>query len=217
MSREAEKNGEYVYILDHFPINGEFTLYECSKRLRALFDRFDYIIRGYFSGHNHYDDIAPVRRYFEPRPIININYIAPSLTSNEVGGVNPSFRQYIIDGKTKNVIDYEQYRLNLTDANLKGVAEWTLSHKATELFNVSDLTEMDKMCSINVEGEYIKKRHCDNADEKTLHDKKEIRKAECTITTDSYHDYYICTEQSMFSGAYFYEMLNDISGEWGLE
>ena len=215
--RQAEKNGEYVYILDHFPINGEFTLFECSKRLRALFDRFDYIIRGYFSGHNHYDDIAPVRRYFEPRPIININYIAPSLTSNEVGGVNPSFRQYIIDSKTKNVIDYEQYRLNLTDANLKGVAEWTLSHKATELFNVSDLSEMDKMCSINVEGEYIKKRHCDNADEKTLHDKKEIRKAECTITTDSYHDYYICTEQSMFSTAYFYELLNDISGEWGLE
>jgi len=215
--RQAEKNGEYVYILDHFPINGEFTLFECSKRLRALFDRFDYIIRGYFSGHNHYDDIAPVRRYFEPRPIININYIAPSLTSNEVGGINPSFRQYIIDSKTKNVIDYEQYRLNLTDANLKGVAEWTLSHKATELFNVSDLSEMDKMCSINVEGEYIKKRHCDNADEKTLHDKKEIRKAECTITTDSYHDYYICTEQSMFSTAYFYELLNDISGEWGLE
>ena len=66
----------------------------------------------------------------------------------------------------------------MTDANLKGVAEWTLSHKATELFNVSDLSEMDKMCSINVEGEYIKKRHCDNVDEKTLHDKKEIRKAE---------------------------------------
>ena len=110
--REAETNGEYVYILDHFPINGEFTLVECSKRLRAIFDRFDYIIRGYFSGHNHLDDIAPVRRYFEPRPIININYIAPSLTSNEGDGLNPSFRQYIIDSNTKQVIDYEQYRLN---------------------------------------------------------------------------------------------------------
>ena len=45
--REAEAKGEYVYILDHFPINGDFTLYECAKRLRALVDRFDYIIRGY--------------------------------------------------------------------------------------------------------------------------------------------------------------------------
>ena len=215
--REAESNGEYVYILDHFPINSEFTLAECSKRLIAIFDRFDYIIRGYFSGHNHLDDIAPVRRYFEPRPIININYIAPSLTPNGEEGLNPSFRQYIIDSNTKQVIDYEQYRLNLTEANLKGQAEWYLSYTATELFNVSDLTEREQMCSINTEGEYIKKRYSDNASEKQMHDKKEILKAECTITTDSYYDYFECTEQSMFTTAYFYKLLNDISGEWGKE
>ena len=215
--REAERNGEYVYILDHFPINGDFTLYECSRRLQALFDRFDYIIRGYFSGHTHLDDIAPVRRYFEPRPIININYIAPSLTTNEGDGLNPSFRIYLLDKETKQVFDYEQYRLNLTDSNLNKEANWYLSHKATELFNVSDLTEMDKMCSIDVEGEYIKKRYSDNASEKKMHDKKEIKKAKCTITTDSYVDYFTCTEQSMFSGAYYNKLLNDISGEWGKE
>ena len=215
--REAESNGEYVYILDHFPINSEFTLAECSKRLIAIFDRFDYIIRGYFSGHNHLDDIAPVRRYFEPRPIININYIAPSLTPNGEEGLNPSFRQYIIDSNTKQVIDYEQYRLNLTEANLKGQAVWYLSYTATELFNVSDLTEREQMCSINTEGEYIKKRYSDNASENQMHDKKEILKAECTITTDSYYDYFECTEQSMFTTAYFYKLLNDISGEWGKE
>ena len=215
--REAEANDEYVYILDHFPINADFILVECSKRLRAIFDRFDYIIRGYFSGHNHYDDIAPVRRYFEPRPIININYIAPSLTPNVGDGINPSFRLYIIDSNTKQIIDYEQYRLNLTEANLMGEAKWNLSHTGTGLFNVSDLTEMDSMCSINVEGEYIKKRYCDNVSEKQIHDKKEIRKAECIITTDSYYDYYLCTEESMFSESYFYKLVNDISGEWGKE
>ena len=215
--REAEANNEYVYILDHFPINSEFTLVECSKRLRAIFDRFEYIIRGYFSGHNHLDDIAPVKRYFEPRPIININYIAPSLTANEGDGIFPSFRQYYIDSSTMQVIDYEQYRLNLTDANLKGVDNWYLSYNAKELFNVTDLTELEKIFSIDVEGEYIKKRYCDNVDEKKTHDKKEIRKAECTISTDSYYDYFVCTEQSMFTKAYFYKILNDISGEWGKE
>lgn len=215
--RQAEIDNEYVYILDHFPINGEFTLVECSKRLRAIFDRFDYIIRGYFSGHNHLDDIAPVKRYFEPRPIININYIAPSLTANEQDGIFPSFRQYYIDSNTKQVIDYDQYRLNLTDANLKGVDKWYLSYTASELFNVTDLTELDKVFSINVEGQYIQKRYCDNVDENKLHDKKEIRKAECCISTDSYYDYFVCTEQSMFTTAYFHKLLNDISGEWGIE
>ena len=211
--REAEKNNEYVYILDHFPINGDFTLYECSKRLRALFDRFDYIIRGYFSGHTHHEDISPVRRYFEPRPIINMNYIAPSLSTIEGG--NPSFRIYTIDSNTKNIIDYEQYRMNLTEANEKGEATWHLSHKATELFNVTDLTEIENMTKINVEGEYIMKRYADTATEKQMHDKKEIKKAKCTITTDSHVDYVKCAEIGLFSTDYFYSVLNDISGEWG--
>ena len=211
--RDAEKNNEYVYILDHFPINGDFTLYECSKRLRALFDRFDYIIRGYFSGHTHKEDISPVRRYFEPRPIININYISPSLSTNDGG--NPSFRIYTIDSNTKNVIDYEQYRMNLTDANEKGEATWHLSHKATELFNVTDMTEIEKMTQINVEGEYIMKRYADSATEKQMHDKKEIKKAKCTITTDSFDDYIKCVELGIFNLDYFYKTLSDISGEWG--
>lgn len=211
--REAEKNNEYVYILDHFPINGDFTLYECSKRLRALFDRFEYTIRGYFSGHTHKEDISPVRRYFEPRPIINVNFIAPSLSTNDGG--NPSFRIYTIDSNTKNVIDYEQYRMNLTESNEKGEGIWYLSHKATELFNVTDLTEIEKMTQIDVEGEYIMKRYADSATEKQMHDKKEIKKAKCTITTDSHNDYVKCAEIGLFSVDYFYNALSDISGEWG--
>ena len=214
--RKAESNNEYVYIVDHFGINSSYMLYECSKRLRALFDRFDYIIRGYFSGHEHVDYFSAVRAYFEPRPIININYVAPSLTTN--GNVNPSFRQYIIDSNTKNIIDYEQYRLNITDANVNGVANWTLSHKATELFNVSDLTEMDKMCSIDVEGDFIIKKYAD-ADQgyKKAHNKKEIKYSKCAIQTDSFHDFYLCSEKSMFTEDYGHELVNLISGEWPVD
>lgn len=211
--RQAEKDGEYAYILYHFPINGDFTLYECAKRLRAIFDRFDYIIRGYFSGHTHKEDIAPIRRYFEPRPIININFIAPSLSTNDGG--NPSFRIYQIDSDSKNVIDYEQYRMNFTASNEKGTAQWYLSHKATDLFNVSDLTHIEEMTQIDVEGEYILKRYADSATEKQMHDKKEIKRAKCTITTDSFKDYYKCTEEGIFTEAFLHDTISDISGEWG--
>ena len=212
--RDAETNGEFVYILDHFPINGDFTLYECSKRMRALFDRFDYTIRGYFSGHTHKEDISPIRRYFEPRPIINLNYIAPSLSTNDGG--NPSFRIYSIDSNTKNIIDYDQYRMNLTSSNEKGIADWYLSHSASSLFNVTDMTQIEEMTKINVEGEYILKRYADSATEKQMHDKKEIKKAQCTITTDSFEDYFKCTEQGIFNLEFFYKTLSDISGEWGI-
>jgi len=141
----------------------------------ALFDRFDYIIRGFFSGHIHTDDIAPVRTYFEPRPIININYIAPPLGTYP--GRNPSFRQFIIDSNTKNLIDYEQYRLNLTDANERRVADWFIAYKATELFNVTDLTELDKIFQIDVDGEYIIQRYTQAVDEKKILHKKKRNKS----------------------------------------
>ena len=212
--RNAEAKGEFVYILDHFPINGHFTLNECSKRLRAIVDRFDYIIRGYFSGHTHLEDISPIRRYFEPRPIININYIAPSLSTHRGG--NPSFRIYTIDSNTKNIIDYTQYRMNLTASNEKGVAVWNVSHLGSELFNVSDMSHIEEMTKINVEGKYILKRYADSASEKKMHDKKEIIKAHCTITTDSFEDYFKCTEQGIFNKDFIYKTLSDLSGEWGI-
>ena len=214
--RQAEKNGEYIYLIDHFPINNHAELTECAQRLRALFDRFDYIIRGFFSGHTHYDDIAPVRTYFEPKPIININFIAPPLTS--YNGRNPSFRQFIIDSNTKNVIDYEQYRLNLTDANEKREANWYIVYRATEMYNVTDLTELDKMFKIDVDGEYIIQRYAEGKDEgKILHNKKEIRIAQCQIQTDTYHDYYVCAADTIFSVEYMYEFLNNLSGEWAIK
>ena len=213
--RQAEKDGEFIYLIDHFPINSNFELTECAKRLIALFDRFDYIIRGFFSGHTHYDDIAPVRTYFEPRPIININYIAPPFGTYP--GRNPSFRQFIIDSNTKNIIDYEQYRLNLTEANEKGEANWYIAYKATELFNVTDLTDLDKIFKLDVDGEYIIQRYAQAKDEKELlHNKKEIRQAQCQIETDHFHEYFVCAYDTIFTPDYLFEFLNDISGEWAI-
>ena len=211
--RQAENNGEYVYLIDHFPINSNFQLTECAQRLRALLDRFDYIIRGFFSGHTHLDDISPVRTYFEPKPIININYIAPPLTTYP--GRNPSFRQFILDSNTKNVIDYQQYRLNLTDANLKREANWYIVYNATQMFKVNDLTELDKIFKIDVDGDYIIQRYAEGKDEKKIvHNKKEINEAQCQIQTDTYHDFYVCAADTIFSKEYFFELLNDLSGEW---
>ena len=214
--RQAEEDGEYIYLIDHFPINSSFQSTECAQRLRALLDRFDYIIRGFFSGHTHLDDISPVKTFFEPKPIININYIAPPITT--FPGRNPSFRQFIIDSNTKNIIDYEQYRLNITDANEKGIAEWYITYKATSLFNVTDLTELDKIFKINVDGDYVIQRYAEGKEEKkVLHNKKEINKAQCQISTDTFHDYYNCVDDKIFSGDFLFELLNDLSGEWAIK
>ena len=214
--RQAEKDGEYIYIVNHFPINDSFESTECAQRLRALIERFNYLIRGIFSGHSHLDDISPVKTFFEPKPIININYVAPPLGTYP--GRHPAFRIYSIDSNSKNIIDYEQYRLNITDANLKGKAEWYITYNATNLFNVTDLSQLDKIFKINVDGDYLIYRYGEGTDaKKLLHNKKEIDKAQCHISTDTFHDYYNCVDNKIFSGDFFFEILNSLSGEWALK
>ena len=83
------------------------------------------------------------------------------------------------------------------------------------MFNVTDLTELDKIFKINVDGEYILQRYAQGKEEdKILHNKNEIRHAQCQIESDTYHDYFLCAADTIFSRDYLWEFLNDISGEW---
>ena len=215
--REAEKNNEFVYILDHIPINGNFYLTECALRMRALIDRFEYNIRGYFTGHTHVDDVVVVKTYFEPRRPITLNYVAPALTTYPY--VYPSFRQYIIDPKTMLIIDYEQYRLNTEEANKSGNPVWKLSHTAKELFNVNHLEEVNKIYNYTVGEKYIQKRVADHSRyKKYLSKESYIKECQCTITEDSYGDWMNCAHPKLdISGAQLFSFLNKLGGKWKKE
>ena len=83
------------------------------------------------------------------------------------------------------------------------------------MFNVSDLTDLDQIFKIDVDGEYIVQRYAEGKDEEEiLHNKNEIRYAQCQLETDTYHDYYVCAADTIFSKDYLWELLNDLSGEW---
>ncbi len=53
---------------------------------------------------------------------------------------------FYVDSDSKSVIDYSQYRLYLKEANAsKNAPTWHIAYKASELFNVTDLTEIKKL------------------------------------------------------------------------
>jgi sphingomyelin phosphodiesterase len=79
--RDAEKNGEVVYILRHIPLGDGFFLEECARRYQAIFDRFEHIIRGQFYGHTHNDEIKIMHSYFNHNHTTGVNFIAPSMTT----------------------------------------------------------------------------------------------------------------------------------------
>lgn len=47
---------------------------------------------------------------------------------------NPSLRLFKYERDTGSLIDIWQYYLNLTEANLAGVAHWEIEYKATETY-----------------------------------------------------------------------------------
>ena len=189
--REAERKKEYVYILNHFPLTGSFSLEECTKRFIALFDRFEYTIRGIFSGHTHKDDIGPVYKYFNKKKMTNLNYICPSLTP--FPNVLPSFRVYEIDSITKEVIDYIQYRFNLDKSNNEKKPYWYIGYRATEFFKVNDMTQFEKILSINPKGDYIINEYAgSNKGINLANNEKAIKRAQCILKTDSFLDFHKC-------------------------
>jgi sphingomyelin phosphodiesterase len=79
--RQAEKDGEIIYLVSHIPPGDVTLLSECSKRLKAVIERFSHIIRGQFYGHTHYDELKVMTNYFDNSKVSSISYIAPSLTT----------------------------------------------------------------------------------------------------------------------------------------
>jgi len=66
-----------------------------------------------------------------------INFINPALTTMPMQ--NPSFRVYEMNSENFNIIDFIDYRLNLTKSNQQRKAFWYKSLRFTEFFNISEL------------------------------------------------------------------------------
>ncbi|CAG2108614.1 unnamed protein product [Medioppia subpectinata] len=147
----SELTGEKVHIIGHIPPGSNDCLQVWSKNYNRIVNRFESTISGQFFGHTHQDEFelfyetTPAPRagvYIRPT---NVAYIGPSLSA--FGNVNPGYRIYTIDGDRENstfqVLDYETYYLNLTDANIHRDSkpiEYKLSYSAREAYGLQDLS-----------------------------------------------------------------------------
>ena len=187
----AENNNEFVFIINHFPLNGEFTLTECAKRFQALFDRYEYIIRGIFSGHTHRDDIEGISEYFNKDKIIHLNFVAPQLTTYDYK--LPSYRIYTIDDETKQVLDYEQFRFNLTKSNEAGSPYWFSAYNASDFYNVANLSEYNKIINFEKMDDYVYNQYSGSKIGETYKNNTDmIKAAKCIMTTNNFDEYFEC-------------------------
>ena len=188
----AEDHKEFVYILNHFPLNGEFTLTECGKRFQALFDRYEYVIRGIFSGHTHRDDIQGITEYFNKNKVIHLNYVAPQLTTYSYK--LPSYRIYTIDNETKQILNYEQFRFNLSKSNEENKPNWFLAYNATTFYNVTNMLEYNKIIKeFSNWGQYVFNQNSGSKNAlKLMNNEEKIKNAKCIMRTNNFDEFFKC-------------------------
>jgi len=131
-AREAQ---EKVLIIGHIPSGLTFEGPYVQNYL-DLVTTFSDVVAGQFFGHTHEDQFEVVND-INGSPV-GVLYIAPSVTT--FANRNPSFRFYQYDTSTFEVLDYYQYIMNLTDANLTDKPQWVLEYSALSEYSMTDLS-----------------------------------------------------------------------------
>ena len=122
-----------VYLLNHIPFysNGMVANVQGAYDLVANEPR----IRGIFEGHEHIDNFHLM--YDKNNEPSQIAFSPPALVP---GQTNPSFRVYHVDPNSWEVMDFDQYRMNLTGSNLAHEVTWHLAYQARNRFKLRDLS-----------------------------------------------------------------------------
>ncbi|KAL0206767.1 hypothetical protein P9112_012478 [Eukaryota sp. TZLM1-RC] len=113
------------------------------NRLMNILKKNADLIIGYLAGHEHTDSFRVMRNenghsfpvFAAPAILVEAHDVA------KVGhlGNNPGVRLFKYDRATGDLLDYEQYWMNLTLSNEKGVALWNLEYRASSFFGIENL------------------------------------------------------------------------------
>ena len=139
--KQAEKNGWDVHIILHIPIGNDFSIGIWDQIFNALVERYQNNIRAIFSAHTHNDHLIFHRTKANNEEVLKTQFVGPSLTT--FSNLNPSFRVFTVDQDTNEIIDYTQYRLNLTKYNQIGPSatlQWDVAYTFKAQYNMPDLS-----------------------------------------------------------------------------
>nr|XP_024214780.1 acid sphingomyelinase-like phosphodiesterase 3b [Halyomorpha halys] len=112
-----------------------------SKQYIKLVRRFSNIIVGQFFGHLHSDTFRVIYDEMGEKPI-NWILMAPAVSPKRTssGANNPGIRLYKFETTTGQVLDYTQYYLDLSSANLRDEPDWRTEYNLTSYYGLTEVT-----------------------------------------------------------------------------
>lgn len=193
---QAEKDGERVHIISHVPSNDEFCFFNWGKEYARIVERFAHIIAGQFNGHTHDEDIIVYFNSQNRSEALNIAFVGGSTTTFTY--LNPNYKIFDVDPTTFNVLNYETWVYNLTEANLtpNDPPRWYKLYDFKTAYSVSSLDpndvadlvgRMTKESGLLQEYYRFKKREADPAVATGCNRKCELANL-CYVVTSSYGD-----------------------------
>ncbi|XP_041359012.1 acid sphingomyelinase-like phosphodiesterase 3b isoform X2 [Gigantopelta aegis] len=148
---DAKSKGLKVYIISHIPpgafertsLKIKWFYPEYNQPYLDILRRYSDVILAQFYGHGHTDSFRIL--YNKTGYPINALYLSPAVTPWKsslpgTGSNNPALRLYYYNRNTGQVLDYVQYFLNLTKANLEKKPVWEVEYHATKAYSIPDIS-----------------------------------------------------------------------------
>eukprot|EP00826_Nyctotherus_ovalis_P040240 TRINITY_DN3943_c0_g1_i2.p1 TRINITY_DN3943_c0_g1~~TRINITY_DN3943_c0_g1_i2.p1 ORF type:complete len:567 (+),score=111.55 TRINITY_DN3943_c0_g1_i2:143-1843(+) len=195
----ALEKEESVIVIGHVAPQSISAERTWGYRYTALMEKYANIVRGQFFAHIHTDYFFLVKSLIDPSKTVNVVNIHPSLTTFR--GLNPSFRVYEVDRSSGELLDYEQYRLNIAKANAERRAQWKVSYTFKSYFEVSSMEvgEYEKIFRRMCEDKgYLKKVYWMHFSEKpgtdVPRDQKQVDYMLCKYSTGNFYAFEKCVD-----------------------
>lgn len=133
----SRKRKEKVWFISHiFPTAGE-TTDAYNKMMSSLFWEYRDVIRYQWYGHSHNDQFILFQRNGN---VYSSGVVTPSLMPDHRF---PAFRVYTYDKDTYTLLDYTQYKANLTDIQIKDTIHYQEDYTFTTLYRKKGLETSD--------------------------------------------------------------------------
>lgn len=135
----ASLDSEIVHILGHVPSNDPYCYKGWTKSYRAIVNKFQNVIASQFNGHSHVDEF---NLYYSEDNTTPISTAWNGASATTFAYLNPNYRVYYADSETHEILDFETWIYNLTEANLTPDQNprWFKEYSFKEEYGLKDLS-----------------------------------------------------------------------------
>lgn len=137
---EAKEEGQKVHVIAHIPANDMNCYKGWAREYQKIVEEFSETIVAVFNGHTHEDEFNVYYSVADQSKATGVAFNGGSGTT--FAYFNSNFKVYSVDAESFEVLDYDAWHYNLTEANLfpNRAPKWQKTYSFKQAYNLTDLS-----------------------------------------------------------------------------